>query len=511
MTKERLSGILLHPTSLPGPCGIGDLGPTAHAWLEFLVESETALWQILPIGPTGFGDSPYQSFSSFAGNPLLISPESLAADGLVEGPPAATTTQQVDRVDFGEASTVKTEMLRAAHTAFVSCADDGLRIDFDRFTTKHSSWLADFALFMALKVEHDGHAWTDWPVEHRDRHPGALAEAAERLADEVDFHRFCQFVFFRQWAALRSAARHSGITIIGDLPIYVAGDSVDVWTDPHLFRLDRDRRPSAVAGVPPDSFSATGQLWGNPLYNWTAHEDDGFEWWIERIRAAVDLVDIVRVDHFRAFADYWEIPRDAGTAEVGRWRDGPGDALFSAVESALGPLPLIAEDLGDLSPKVAELRDALGLPGMRLLQGAFGGNPDHQFLPHRYPPNSMAYTGTHDNNTSAGWYELASAEKRAFARRYLSWDGDDPAWTFISAVWKSAAGFAIAPLQDFLRLGTESRMNTPATTGGNWQWRVKGEALTSDLAKEIRTLNRETGRASPLTEPRTQNPEPRPA
>lgn len=505
---KRAAGILLHVTSLPGPYGIGDLGPGAHDWLGFLSDSEMTLWQILPLGPTGSGDSPYQSFSSSAGNTLLISPQVLAGKGLIEdlgaeaqGRPAA------ERVDFAATAATKSRMLRSAYAAFSSGAANHLRSDLDRFLIDSESWLPDFSLFMALKDVHGGLPWTEWPDELRDRDPDALVAAGARLTQGTGFHQFCQFLFFRQWDELRREATRRGISIIGGLPIYVAADSVDVWVAPHLFRLDAGRGPAAVAGVPPDAVFPTGQLWGNPLYDWNAHQARGYTWWIERFRLAASRFDIVRIDHFRAFADHWEVPPDAETAEVGLWRDGPGIELFEEVESALGRLSLIAEDLGDLSPQVPRLRDALGLPGMKVLQDAFRGDDSHEFLPHRYPVHSVAFTGTHDNNTSAGWYDGAPAAERAFARSYLKWDGNDPAGTFIRAVWESAAVFAIAPLQDFLRLGGESRMNTPATTKGNWQWRLRGEALSPALAEEIRDLNRMMGRASQTPDSRQQTPD----
>ena len=495
LAGKRSSGILLHPTSLPGAFGVGDLGPATHDWVEFLAESETAIWQTLPLGPTGFGDSPYQSFSSFAGNPLLISPELLAIDGLSSSSDA-TERPPTDRVDFAAAKSAKASVLSSVFTRFTLGAGAHLRAKFDDFREGNRSWLDDFALFMALKDQRGGVAWTDWPLPLRERNPNAVDEATMALADAIEFHRFTQFIFFRQWTEVRRHAERRGVTIIGDLPIYVAADSVDVWVAPDLFDLDVNGRPAAVAGVPPDSFSDTGQLWGNPLYDWNAHARENFSWWTERLRAAIDQSDIVRIDHFRAFADFWEVPPQAETAEIGRWRDGPGAPLFEAVSARLGRLPLIAEDLGDLSAKVPELRDALGLPGMRLVQDAFKGDPEHSFLPHRYPVHCVAYTGTHDNNTAIGWFESAAADERAFARSYLDWNGLDPAWTLITAAWESRAMLAIAPLQDFLRLDNRARMNTPATTEGNWQWRAADDVLTDDLAGEIRDLNRRTKRAS---------------
>lgn len=506
----RSAGVLLHPTSLPGPFGIGDFGDEAVAWLDFLVDSETSLWQILPLGPTGFGNSPYSSYSSFAGNPLLISPRQLARDGLIDdGDLRAAARPSGGRVDFAEAKLIKDRLLRAAYEAFSKGQSADLRPDLDRFRAVNGSWLGDFCLFMALKDMQGGKAWSDWPRDLRDRDAGALTSAAEELSPEIDFHEFVQFVFSRQWNELRARASDRGITIIGDLPIYVAGDSADVWVNRHLFRLDGEGRPTAVAGVPPDNFSATGQLWGNPLYDWDAHAGEGYAWWIERFRAVTGRVDIVRIDHFRAFADYWEVPPNSDTAEVGRWRPGPGAAVFEALASAVGDLDLIAEDLGDLSPHVSALREQLGLPGMKVLQDAFETDLTHEFLPHNYPVDCIAYTGTHDNNTCIGWYESAPRSHRRLADRYLDWDDHDVAWTMIRAVWESKAMFAISPLQDFLRLGSAARMNSPGTAEGNWDWRAEREALTPELAEEMRALNRHTGRASSSAEPRAQSPESR--
>jgi 4-alpha-glucanotransferase len=490
MFPDRSSGILLHPTSLPGAFGIGDLGPQSHRWIDWLAGTGCRHWQILPIGPTGYGDSPYQSFSANAGNPNLISPELLVEDGLV---PAARLDDRPsfpdDIVDFGAVIPWKQRLLEEAH---LNSPDHPLRTDYEGFCAQNS-WVGDYALFMALKEAQGARPWWEWPEELRLAEPGAIDR--RKHAASVDRHAFTQFLFFRQWGLLRERAGRAGIRIIGDIPIFVALDSVEVWARPDLFELDDRRRPSVVAGVPPDYFSKTGQLWGNPLYAWAAHAADGYSWWIERLRSARRLVDVVRIDHFRGFVDYWEIPAGSPTAETGRWVDGPGRPFFDAVEAALGGLPIIAEDLGELHPAVPALRDELGLPGMKILQFAFDGDPDNAFLPEHYPEHCIAYTGTHDNDTTLGWYRSASNAEQRRARRYLGVSGSQVVDAMIEAVWASRARLAIAPLQDFLGLDTAARMNTPATVRGNWCWRVGPNALTGDLSQRINGLNRRTERA----------------
>jgi 4-alpha-glucanotransferase len=486
---RRASGVLLHPTSLPGANGIGDIGPAARTWIDFLQESATRLWQILPLGPTGYGDSPYQCFSSFAGNPYLVSPEDLAEAGLLTAADLADYPRlPADHVDYGKVIPAKVALLDRAFNRLVD-ADDDVIDAFVDFRQAHAHWLEDFSLFMALKDEYGGRPWTEWDRPLRLRHHAALVDARTRLADHIDRHAFRQYLFAEQWARLRAHAVDAGVTLIGDLPVYVAADSADVWANQHLFRLDDEGRPSVVAGVPPDYFSATGQLWGNPLYDWNAHAAERYGWWISRIEATLAQVDIVRIDHFRAFADYWEIPATAPTAETGRWLDGPGDDFFASVRESLGHLPIIAEDLGELSEPVHELRDRQGLPGMKILQFAFDDDVSHPFLPHNYPELCVAYTGTHDNDTVIGWYASAPEHEATWAREYLSWDGADPAGRFVEEVWASAAMFALAPLQDLLRLGTEARMNTPGVAGGNWGWRIDPEADLVMVAEELRQLN----------------------
>ena len=492
---DRSSGVILHPTSLPGPFGIGDLGPEAHQWIDLLAGSGTPLWQILPVGPTGYGDSPYQCFSAFAGNVNLISPELLASDGLIDLPPSPGFPD--DRVDYGAVIRWKRAMLLNAFTGFqAGLGDSTLRSEFERFCDEQN-WLDDYALFMAVKSAHGGGSWQDWPEEFRLRETGTIETFRRRHVETISQIRFSQFLFFRQWASLHRHAADSGVRIIGDVPIFVAGDSADVWASPERFRLDSKRRPTVVAGVPPDYFSATGQLWGNPLYNWDHHAETGFAWWADRLRSTFEIADIARIDHFRAFADYWEIPAGADTAIDGVWRDGPGMAFFEAVRERLGALPIIAEDLGDLSDKVPELLTRTGLPGMRVLTFAFSTDESDSFLPQNYPVETVAYTGTHDNDTTLGWWRSAPESQRVFAARYLSLDLDDPVAGFLEGLWASRAMFALAPLQDFLRLGSAARMNVPGTTDANWQWRVLSSQIDDDeVVTQLHTLNSRHGRVS---------------
>lgn len=490
MDLRRTSGLLLHPTSLPGPFGIGDLGKSAFRWVDFLAAAEQHLWQVLPLGPTGYADSPYQCFSTFAGNPLLVSPERMAEDGLLSRDDLARSVSGLpDRVDYGAVIPHKRWLLGRAHDATTDGRAPHLRAEFDAFRHEQADWLDDFALFMALKDAHAGAAWTEWESELVTRRPRALARARGALAQAVERHAFCQFLFFRQWAALKEHARSAGVTIIGDAPIFVAADSADVWAHPELFLLDTNGRPTVVAGVPPDYFSATGQRWGNPLYRWDAHRESGYAWWIARLRRALSLTDVVRLDHFRGLHANWEVPADRPTAEIGRWVRGPGADLLQAVQEALGDLPLIAEDLGVVTPDVVALRDAFELPGMRVLQFAFQGGSDNPFLPHHYVARAVVYTGTHDNDATRGWYATASEAERDLVRRYLGRDGRDIAWDLIRAAWSSVADYALAPLQDVLDLGSEARMNTPGTAFGNWQWRFREEMLTEGVGSRLAEMS----------------------
>lgn len=497
MIPGRAAGILLHPTSLPGRYGIGDLGREAYAWLRWLGRSGCRLWQVLPLGPTGYGDSPYQSFSAFAGNPLLISPDLLLSDGLltVEDLEAVPAFSE-ERVDFGAVIEWKDALLARLTGAFASRASEALGKVYAAFCEAQADWLEDYATFMALKRAHAGAPWTEWRAELRHREPGALAAARDRLALDIEAQRVRQFLFFRQWAALADAAHALDIRLIGDIPIFVAHDSADVWTHPELFHLDDAGLPTVVAGVPPDYFSPTGQRWGNPLYRWENLRATGYVWWLKRLKAVLALVDTARLDHFRGFEAHWEIPAAAPTAETGRWVPGPGAHFLSSLRSALGDLPIIAEDLGLVTPGVVQLRDSFGLPGMKILQFAFDGDPEHEFLPHNYPVRCVAYTGTHDNDTSVGWYASAPEEARDFCRRYLGRDGTEIAGDLVRAAWASVAKWAVAPLQDVLGLGSEARMNYPSREHGNWGWRVRADQLTGELADRMAGLNEVYARVS---------------
>ncbi len=492
---DRASGVLLHPTCLPSPYGIGDLGPGAIAWLDWLYGAGCGLWQILPLGPTGYGDSPYQGFSAMAGNPLLISPEGLLAEGLLEpGDLEQTPSFDEASVDYAEVISFKEALLGTALKRFAEGAASHLRPAYDRFRESHGYWLEDFARFMALKDAHAGSAWTDWPMDPSATGPGgrALPQRGEVAGSEK--HRFRQFLFFWQWDQLRRRAAELGIRILGDVPIFVAHDSADVWSRPELYQLDDQGHPIVVAGVPPDYFSETGQLWGNPLYRWEAHEVEGYRWWIQRLKHALTLTNYLRLDHFRGFQAYWEIPAGSPTAEGGRWVEGPGSRFLDAVQQAMAGLPIVAEDLGFITPEVHALRDRFDLPGMRVLQFAFTHEFENVHLPEAYPPNAVAYTGTHDNDTSAGWYASAPAEERERLRAYLGRQSGDVAWDLLQLVWGSNANWAIAPMQDFLSLGSEARMNYPGRPEGNWRWRLRAEQLTDPLAAKIRALNESHGR-----------------
>jgi 4-alpha-glucanotransferase len=496
---QRSSGILLHPTSFPGPYGIGDLGPQSRRFIDFLADSGCKLWQILPLGPTGYGDSPYQCFSAFAGNPYLISLDVLLEQGLLTRDDFSDMPPWSQNVDFGALYGWRPGLLAKAYTRFESVPREALRAEFDAFCFENASWLEDFALFMALKESNGGAPWNQWPDSLRKREPKALKEARKSLASQISRFSFYQFLFFSQWHALRDYVHSKGIQIIGDIPIFVAMDSADVWSRPELFYLDEAGKPTVVAGVPPDYFAPTGQLWGNPLYRWDAHKRSGYAWWTERISATLKTVDIIRIDHFRGFVGYWEVPGGAPTAENGRWAPGPGADLFNAIRKSLTPrgaeeLPIIAEDLGLVTPDVVELRDSFGLPGMKILQFAFSG-PDNIFLPDYYIQNCVVYTGTHDNDTSLGWYASAPSAEQKFARSYLNVvDGSDFAWDLIRAAWKSVAVFALAPMQDFLGLGSEARMNFPGRPSGNWTWRMDENALSAGLKEKIRELNKQCQR-----------------
>lgn len=490
MKFNRSSGILLHPTSLPGPDGIGDLGPEAYRWVDFLAEANCNLWQVLPLGPTGYGDSPYQCFSAFAGNPYLVSSTLLYEAGLLTRNDLAQRPSFPEHaVNYGEVIPWKLYLLQRAFERFTQESPAELTTAFEEFKNQQAFWLDDFALFMALKETHNGAPWDQWEEPLRMRQPQALDRFRALERTRIERIQFAQFLFFHQWQALHNHAHQKGIQIVGDIPIFVAYDSSDVWAHPDLFFLDKAGKPTVVAGVPPDYFSPTGQLWGNPLYRWDVHAAQGYEWWIARVRAALNLVDILRLDHFRGFAGYWEVPAGNPTAEFGRWVPGPGAPFFEALQRALGDLPIIAEDLGKITPDVVELRERFGFPGMKILQFGFEGGPSDPFLPHNYQTNCVAYTGTHDNDTARGWYERAPEKYKDFARRYMACPGDAVAWYMIRTIWSSVACFAIAPMQDFLNLGNEARMNYPGRPYGNWAWRMKVSDLSPSLAERIPELN----------------------
>ena len=490
MKFNRSSGIILHPTSLPGSFGIGDIGPQALRWVDFLSGAGCALWQVLPLGPTGYGDSPYQCFSAFAGNPYLISPEALLKEDLLHPDDLYDRPRfPEDRVDFGPVISWKLGLLDRSFHRFTHTNALKLKVDYDTFQKEQAAWLDDFTLFMALKEAHGGAPWPTWEAPLRQRQPEALSAARQKYSVAIQRQIYRQFIFFRQWLRLREHANQQGIQIIGDIPIFVAHDSADVWANPELFYLNDAGQPTVIAGVPPDYFSPTGQRWGNPLYRWDLHTATGYAWWLSRIRSVLQLVDIIRIDHFRGFAGYWEVPGDAPTAEHGRWVSAPGHDFFTAVRSALGELPILAEDLGVITPDVEELRDAFDLPGMRILQFAFGSGPGYKFLPHHYPENCVVYTGTHDNDTALGWYQRVPEQEKAFYRRYMDRDGSQVGWDLLRGVWSSVAVFGLAPLQDFLGLDNSARMNYPGNPSGNWSWRMPAAALTDKLQARIKELN----------------------
>jgi 4-alpha-glucanotransferase len=487
-SRARSAGLLLHPTSLPGRYGIGDLGPAALAWVDALAQARQTWWQVLPLGPTGYGDSPYQATSTFAGNPLLISPDLLVQDGLLRESELSPPNFPAERVDYPAVAAFKRGLLIRAWTNFRGGAAAGLRGPFEEFIVRQARWLDDYALFQALKEAHAGKTWTEWEPGLVQRQPAKMARARQHLGNGIALHQFGQFLFFRQWQHLRQYAHERGVRLIGDLPIFVSADSADVWANPQLFQLDERRRPRVVAGVPPDYFSRTGQLWGNPLYDWEALRASGYSWWVARLQATLELVDLVRLDHFRGFEAYWEIPAGMPTAEVGRWVKAPGADFLRTARSVLGGLPLIAEDLGLITPEVEALRDEFALPGMRILQFAFsdGKNP---YLPHNYVRRTVVYTGTHDNDTTAGWFAALPEHERAYLHRYLPQaSAATVAWDLIRLAWSSVADYAIAPLQDVFALGTEARMNLPGRPEGNWRWRYTADRLTPDVLGRLADL-----------------------
>jgi 4-alpha-glucanotransferase len=490
MDTTRSSGILLHPTSFPGPDGIGDIGPEAFRFIDFLVETGCQLWQILPLGPTGFGDSPYQCFSAFAGNPYLVSPVSLLDEGLLKIEHFADRPDFPQAfVDFGPVIEWKNKLLDRSYAVFTSSRSKKIKQDFETFKQENHWWLPDFALFMAIKEFYSGGSWDYWPKNLRLRQPDALQTFIEAHQDDIERHCYKQFLFFRQWKRVKQYANERNIKIVGDIPFVIAYDSADVWVHPELFYLDKNSLPTVVAGVPPDYFAKTGQLWGNPLYRWSVHKKEGYQWWLDRISFILQSVDIIRLDHFRGFEAYWEIPFGMPTAEIGRWVKGPGKHFFKTVKDKLGSLPIIAEDLGFITPGVEEMRDAFNLPGMKILQFAFADDPDDAFLPHNYPVNCFAYTGTHDNNTILGWYKNASEAEKDFCRRYLGVSGEDISWSLIRSCWQSVAAKVVTSMQDLLSLDEHARMNLPGSDSGNWSWRMPSDGLNDFVKQRLYETN----------------------
>ena len=491
----RASGMLLHVTSLPSAYGVGDVGPTAYAWVDHLVDSGQSWWQALPMGPTGYGNSPYQSLSSFAGNALLISPGLLIKDGLIQKSDCEVSNLNSTRVDYPTVIRRKHQMLETAWMNFCAGKFREERSAFEQFCREESHWLDDYALFRALKAHHGDAHYLDWPAELVQRDPHALEGARQELLLQIDQARFGQFLLFRQGRRLKDYARAKGLRLIGDLPFFVSGDSSDVWADPQLFLLDRQRRPRYVSGVPPDAFSASGQLWGSPVYDWEQHRQAGYRWWIDRLRALMSHVDAVRLDHFRGFAAAWHIPAGASTAQTGQWVPGPGAKLFTAAANELSGLPFIAEDLGVITPDVSALREQFGIPGTRVLQFAFDGDPTNPHLPRNYVSNTVVYTGTHDNNTSRGWFEgMSDDQRRRLPSDLTRLRSSEVAGAMMEMAWSSVAALAIAPLQDLLNLGSEARMNVPGRAEGNWAWRCTSDMLADAPFEALADMTRRSNR-----------------
>jgi len=503
--NQRATGVLVHPTSFPGAFGVGTFDEAADALIEFLADAGITYWQVCPLGPTGFGDSPYQCFSSFAGNPYLIDPAALVRAGLLtEAALSPLRDLSLDHVDYGALYQRKLPLLFSAHTAWRRNPGQTLPYgDFDVFRQANAAWLEGYAAFSALKEHFGGHPWWEWPEAVRSLPAARKSPLWQEVAVRAEGYAFLQYLFFGQWAAVRARAAARGIQTIGDTPIFTALDSADVWASPHLFQLDRTtRRPTAVAGVPPDYFSADGQLWGNPLYDWQAHAAEDYAWWIARLRANFALCDIVRIDHFRGFEAYWSVPAGAATARTGEWKTGPGLDFFRAVKAALPDVRLIAEDLGLLTPATIDLREATGLPGMAVLQFAFGGEADNLYLPHNQRANTVVYPGTHDNDTTLGWYATTDEKTRDHVRRYLRVSGREVGWDFLRSAYGSVANLAVIPLQDLLSLGSEARFNTPGVSQGNWTWRYRAEqlqALHVNSAPYLRDLGALYGRLPAVT------------
>ncbi|MBI6872397.1 4-alpha-glucanotransferase [Clostridium aciditolerans] len=489
----RSSGILMHIASLPSPYGIGTFGKEAYEFVDFLVEAGQKYWQILPIGPTGAGDSPYQSFSTFAGNPYFIDLDLLKEEGLLtkEDYENVNFGNDPEKVDYEKMFNNKMPILKIAFQN----SEGKYKDEIKNFKFENKAWLEDYALYMAVKSEFDLRSWQEWDTDIKLRKKTALEHYKEELKNEIDYWVFLQYIFFKQWVALKNYANINGIKIIGDIPIYVAEDSADTWANSEVFMLDEEKRPIVVSGCPPDAFSATGQLWGNPIYNWSYLEKTNYKWWIERIKGNINLYDVTRIDHFRGFESFWQIPYGEPTAVNGKWVKGPGIKLFNAVKEALGEVDIIAEDLGYLTQEVIDFRDASGYPGMKVLEFAFDTREESDYLPHNYEKNCIVYTGTHDNDTVMGWFENTQKSDTDFAKRYLKLNKKEGYnWGFIRGALSSVGNLAIAQMQDYLGLGSEARMNIPSTLGGNWLWRVKREYLSHKLAKKINKITKLYGR-----------------
>ncbi|MEB3338559.1 MAG: 4-alpha-glucanotransferase [Leptolyngbyaceae bacterium] len=498
MPFPRASGLLLHPTSLPGRFGIGDLGLEAYRFVDFLVESGQQLWQVLPLGPTGYGNSPYMCYSAIAGNPLLISPELLRDNGFLQDTDLADFPEfPSDIVDFDPVIAAKLPLLHKACDNFRDHATAEQKQEFQGFCEAKSSWLDDYALFMALKEADEGSSWHTWAPKIAKRQPEVMDQWRRRLAAEIFYHKYLQFEFFRQWSELKHYANQRSIQIIGDIPIYVAHDSADVWAHPQNFCLDEETgEPALMAGVPPDYFSATGQLWGNPVYNWEHLQKTNFHWWVQRFEAMLDYVDLIRIDHFRGFEAYWAVPQGETTAINGKWIEAPGTAFFKVLNQRLGQLPILAEDLGVITPEVEALRDEFEFPGMKVLHFAFGSDSGNPFLPFNYPRNCLVYTGTHDNDTTLGWFHQLAPEEQESVVQYLGCNSSAGIhWDLIRLALASVANQAVFPLQDVLGLGTEARMNFPGKAEGNWAWRYPSGALTLEVQQRLKTMTERYGRA----------------
>ncbi|MCX6285988.1 MAG: 4-alpha-glucanotransferase [Bacteroidetes bacterium] len=494
--NERASGILLHPTSLPGKYGIGTLGKAASNFIDFLSKAKQQYWQILPLGPTGFGDSPYQCYSAHAGNPDLIDLDLLVSNHLLAHEDLASMPHFEDgAVNYEKVQKARLPLLFKAFHVFTANASDLEKLAYRNFLKSHSAWLNDYALFRAIKEDSGNKPWYKWEKDLKTRNPEALKTIESRLAEQTDFHKFLQFVFFKQWTSIKDYAKKHKIRIIGDIPLYISLDSSDAWANPGEFEFDRELMPIRVGGVPPDYFSETGQLWGNPLFRWDIMKNNNYKWWMDRIRTNLTLYDVIRIDHFRGFAAYWAVPYEEKTAIKGAWIPGPGKEFFKALKNEFGDLPIIAEDLGVMTPDVEDLRDSFGFPGMKILEFAFDSSEANDYIPYSYIKNCIVYTGTHDNDTVVGWFKKASETDRQQVLDYLDKDGKDIHWSFVRLAWSSVAYKAIVPMQDLLGLDSAARMNLPGTTGGNWNWRAKEADFPNELANALASMTVLFGRS----------------